>query len=267
MSQATENIEKGRGGGFAAHLDKLSILLFFAAWQLAPQLGGIVETFIAPPTLVLKTLYEMLLGEELAPSITISLFRAASGFFLAAAVAIPLGFLLGGGFRTFERLVNPVLRFLGQVNPFSLFPLFILFFGIGEISKVAMIFWVCIWPILFNTVNGVKQIDPLLIKSARSMGCGVTVLFFKVILPAGSPGIFHGLKMGCGTAFFMLIAAEMIGASAGLGWLVWNAQINFQMPQLFAATALISLLGLALNQTFALLETRLVGWKQKSAPE
>jgi NitT/TauT family transport system permease protein len=267
MSHETQTTAGGAGGRFSRHLDKLSILLFFAAWQLAPQLGGIVETFIAPPTVVLKTLYEMSMKGELYGSIGVSLFRAFSGFLLAAAVAIPLGFLLGGSFRTFERLVNPLLRFLGQVNPFSLFPLFILIFGIGEFSKVAMIFWVCIWPILFNTVNGVKQIDPLLVKSARSMGCGLAILFFRVVLPAASPGIFHGLKMGAGTAFFMLIAAEMIGASAGLGWLVWNAQINFQMPQLFAATVLISVLGVALNQSFALLEVKLVGWKQKPAAE
>jgi NitT/TauT family transport system permease protein len=251
----------------ARHLDKLSILLFFIVWQLLPKLGGIVETFIVPPTIVLKTLVEMFRGDELVHHIAVSLSRSVSGFGTAALVAIPLGFLLGGSFRTFERLVSPVLRFLGQVNPFSLFPLFILIFGIGELSKGAMIFWVCIWPILFNTVNGVKSIDPLLIKSARSMGTGVVTLFFKVILPAASPGIFHGLKMGCGTAFFMLIAAEMIGASAGLGWLIWNAQINFQMPQLFAATVLISILGLSLNLSFAALEGKLVGWKQKSATD
>ncbi|HEY6007875.1 MAG TPA: ABC transporter permease [Geobacteraceae bacterium] len=249
----------------ARHLDKLSILLFFAFWQLLPKLGGIVETFIAPPTVVARTLVQMFREDELIHHVAVSLFRSTSGFATAAAVAIPLGFLLGGSFRTFERLVNPVLRFLGQVNPFSLFPLFILIFGIGELSKGAMIFWVCLWPILFNTINGVKTIDPLLIRSARSMGTGVVTLFFKVILPAASPGIFHGLKMGCGTAFFMLIASEMIGASAGLGWLVWNAQINFQMPQLFAATVLISALGLSLNLSFAALESRLVGWKQKSA--
>ena len=248
----------------AQHLNKLSIVLFFVAWELAPKLGGIVETFIAPPSLVLKTLYDMFRNGEVLEHVGISLFRSASGFGAAASLAIPLGFLLGGSFRTFERLVHPVLRFLGQVNPFSLFPLFILIFGIGELSKGAMIFWVCLWPILFNTINGVKGIDPLLIKSARSMGTGVVTLFFKVILPASSPGIFHGLKMGSGTAFFMLIAAEMIGASRGLGWLVWNAQINFQMPNLFAATVLISMLGLTLNFTFATLEERLTGWRQKS---
>ncbi|MBJ6724320.1 ABC transporter permease [Geomesophilobacter sediminis] len=249
---------------FARHLDKLSILLFFVVWQLLPKLGGIVETFITPPTVVFATLVDLFREGDLLSHVGVSLYRSAAGFAGAAAVAIPLGFLLGGNFRTFQRLVGPVLRFLGQVNPFSLFPLFILLFGIGEFSKVAMIFWVCIWPILFNTINAVKGIDPLLVKSARSLGTGVVTLFFKVILPDASPGIFHGLKMGCSTAFFMLIAAEMIGASAGLGWMVWNAQINFQMPQLFAATVLISTLGLTLNFSLGLLESRLVGWKQKS---
>lgn len=253
-----------RSNSYFGHLDKLSILLFLVVWELVPRSGGLLQTFIAPPSLVIKTLANLLIEGELTGHVIVSLGRAASGFATAAAVAIPLGFLLGGGFRTFERPINPILRFLQQVNPFSLFPLFILLFGIGELSKGAMIFWVSLWPILFNTIEGVKEIDPLLVKAARSMGTGLTTLFFKVILPAASPGIFHGLKMGSGTAFFMLIASEMIGASRGLGWLIWNAQTNFQMPELFAATVLISLLGLSLNFAFGVLETKLVGWKPQS---
>jgi len=242
-------------------LDRSSILLFFAVWELAPRAGGLLETFLAPPSAVLKTLWVLLQNGELYGHVTVSLGRASAGFAVAALIAIPLGFLLGGNFKSFERVVNPVLRFLGQVNPFSLFPLFVMLFGISEISKVAMIFWVCIWPILFNTITGVKGIDPLLVRSARSMGIRTPTLFFKVILPAASPGIFTGLKMGSGTAFFMLIAAEMIGASRGLGWLVWNAQINFQIPQLFAATVVISVLGLILNSLLELLERHLLGWR------
>jgi NitT/TauT family transport system permease protein len=242
-------------------IDRSSILLFFIVWELAPKAGGLLETFIAPPSVVVITLWELLITGELCGHVAVSLGRATAGFGVASLVAIPLGFLLGGNFRRFERIVNPVLGFLGQVNPFSLFPLFILIFGISELSKGAMIFWVCIWPILLNTVTGVKGIDPLLVKSARSMGTSLPTLFFKVILPAASPGIFTGLKMGSGTAFFMLIAAEMIGASRGLGWLVWNAQINFQIPKLFAATVVISLLGLILNSLLVLLERHLLGWR------
>lgn len=242
-------------------IQRSSILLFFILWELTPHAGGLLGTFIAPPSVVLITLWELLGNGELSGHVVVSLGRAIAGFSVAALMAIPLGFLLGGSFRIFERIVSPVLGFLGQLNPFSLFPLFIMLFGIGELSKGAMIFWVCVWPILFNTITGVKGIDPLLVKSARSMGTRGATLFFRVILPAASPGIFTGLKMGSGTAFFMLIAAEMIGASRGLGWLVWNAQINFQIPRLFAATVVISVLGLTLNFLLEQLERQLFGWR------
>jgi len=259
MSQTVQQKSFRRASSW---LDWSSVLLFLLAWELAPRAGGLFETFIAPPSVVAETLWELMQDGELFEHSQASLLRAAIGFGFAALIAIPLGFLLGGSFKVFERLANPVIRLFGQFNPFSLFPVFILFFGIGEVSKCAMIFWVCIWPILFNTITGVKAIDPLLVKSARSMGTGIVTLFCKVILPAASPGIFTGLKMGAGTAFFILIAAEMIGASKGLGWLIWNAQINFQIPRLFAATVVISVLGLILNSIFVLLERYLIGWRE-----
>jgi NitT/TauT family transport system permease protein len=96
------------------------------------------------------------------------------------------------------------------------------------------------------------------------MGVKGAPLFFKVVLPAASVGIFHGLKMSCGTAFFILIAAEMIGASNGLGWMVYNAQTNYQIPKLFATTVVISLLGLTLNYLFTKLEHKIISWKVDS---
>jgi len=246
--------------------DSISIIAFVALWEIAPRVGWVPETFISPPSVVLSTLWDLMASGVLITHVKISMFRALFGFVFAALIGIPLGFFLGGWFHLFERIVTPVLRLLAEVNPFSLFPVFILLFGIGEISKVTMIFWVCLWPILLNTITGVKNVDELLIKSARSMGVGGKEMFFKVVLPAASPGIFHGLKTSCATAFFMLIAAEMIGASSGLGWLVFNAQNNYQIPKLFATTVTISALGLTLNYLFTKLEHKLVSWKE-STPE
>jgi NitT/TauT family transport system permease protein len=240
----------------------LSVVLFLALWEIVPRMFERLGVFVAPPSAVLRTLWELLNSGELARHLGISLFRALVGLVLASIAGIPLGFLLGGWFPTLERIVNPLLRLLGKVNPFSLFPVFMLLFGIGETSKVAMIFWVCVWPILFNTITGVVTVDPGYIKTARSMGANVPTLIFKVILPGASPMIFNGLKTGCGTAFFMLIAAEMVGASAGLGWLVWNAQITYQIPKLFAATVAISALGLILSGMFALVEKRTLAWRE-----
>lgn len=243
-------------------IDFLSIILFFILWEAAPRLGLVEQTFIAPPTVVLSTIWDLLKTGEIFTHIGFSLWRALLGFALAAVVAIPLGFFLGGWYKTFQRVVTPLLRLLGEVNPFALFPVFILLFGIGEVSKVAMIFWVCQWPILFHTITGVKGVDPLLIKSARSMGADRKTLLLKVVLPAAAPSVFTGLKIGSGTAFFMLIAAEMIGASSGLGWLVWNAQVNYQIPRLFAATVTISVLGLIINWIFIRVERRLLAWQE-----
>lgn len=250
---------------FAVGYNSLSIIIFVVLWEIAPRVGWVPQTFIAPPTQILSTLWELLTSGILLKHIGVSLGRAILGFSCATLIAIPLGFLLGGRFRLFERIVTPLVRLLGEVNPFSLFPIFILLFGIGEVSKISMIFWVCLWPILLNTITGIKNVDELLIKSARSMGVAGNELFFKVILPAASPNIFHGLKMSSGVAFFMLIAAEMIGASSGLGWLVWNAQNNYQIPKLFAATITISALGLVMNYLFVLLERKFVNWKESPA--
>ncbi|MCW2277698.1 ABC transporter permease [Heliophilum fasciatum] len=247
--------------GFA---NSAAIIVFLLLWEIAPRVGWVEQTFIAPPSVALATIGKWLVKGTLIKHVGVSLSRALLGFILAMMVGIPLGFLLGGWYRTFERIVTPVLRLMGEVNPFALFPVFILLFGIGEVSKISMIFWVCLWPILFNTVTGVKNVDPLLIKSAHSMGVRQNALFFKVILPSAAPNIFHGVKMSSGLAFFMLIAAEMIGASSGLGWLVWNAQNNYQIPDLFGATMVISVLGLSINQLFAWAERRLLAWKQST---
>ena len=243
-------------------LDPLPILLFLAIWELAPRLGGLLRIFISPPSEVVSVLAKMIWNHELFPHLGISLTRAFSGLIAAFLVGVPLGFLLGGPFRSFQRVVRPVLSFLGNVNPFALFPLFVVLFGIGEVSKGVMVFWVCIWPVLFHVTAGVEGIDPLLIKVSRTLGCRPLRLFRQVIVPAASPSIFHGVKMAAGSALFMLVAAEMIGASRGLGWLVWNAQLNFFIPKLFAATVTISVLGLALNALLGWVERRFFHWQQ-----
>ena len=113
------DVTKTHGPFWTKHLDKCSILLFLVLWELLPRLGGLLHTFVAPPSLVLKTLVVLFATGGLTKHIALSLFRATMGFVAAAAAGIPLGFFLGGGFRTLERLVNPLLLFLGQVNPFG----------------------------------------------------------------------------------------------------------------------------------------------------
>jgi NitT/TauT family transport system permease protein len=206
----------------------------------------------------------MIPAGKLQVHIFLSLKRAIMGFCFAALIAMPLGFLLGGWFKRFEEYLQPLLSVLSKINPFSMFPIFILLFGIGELTKVIIILWVCIWPMLFGTINGVRNIDPILVKAALAMGTSKIELFWKVVLPGAAPNIFAGLKQGSGTSFFMLIAAEMIGSTAGLGFLVLNSQINFQIPRLYVAVIIIAILGLGLNYLIEYIEKKVLHWKEES---
>ncbi|MDR2386753.1 MAG: ABC transporter permease [Deltaproteobacteria bacterium] len=239
-----------------------SIVLFILLWQLGCSSGFLPMTFVASPLSIVETLWQYLKDGSLYKHASVSVLRAFYGFILAALVAVPLGFMLGGWFKNFERVFNPLLVFLGQFNPFALFSVFLLLFGIGEFSKVAMIFWVAIWPILLNATLGVKSVEPNLIKLARSMGMGKIGLLLKIVIPSSSAFLFSGLRMAAGTAFFMLIPAEMMGASRGLGWLIINAQINYQIPKLYAGTTIIVLFGLLIDKLFRIFEKGLVNWKE-----
>ncbi|MGA2141768.1 MAG: ABC transporter permease [Brevinematales bacterium] len=251
-------------GKFFYNIFKNSIvlILFFALWEIAPRIGLLDHQFVPTLSETVSTIVKLAINGELFVHIGFSLGRALAGFVLASFIALTLGFLLGGWFKTFEELLTPFLQVMAQINPFSVFPLFILLFGIGEVAKIAIILWVCIWPIMFNTINGVKNIDPLTIKAARTMGTNKFVLFWKVVLPGAAPSIFTGIKLGAGNSFFMLIAAEMLGASAGLGWLVLNSERNYQIPNLYAAMIVIAVLGITITNLINLAEKKIIVWKE-----
>jgi NitT/TauT family transport system permease protein len=139
----------------------------------------------------------------------------------------------------------------------------LLFFGIGEMSKIAIITYACQWPILINTISGVHAIDPVWIKSAKSMGIKPLSLFVKVVLPATVPSIATGARLGGSMACVLLVAAEMVGASSGLGFLVLDAQYKFQLSKMYAAIVGIVLIGLSVNFMLVSLERRLTVWREK----
>lgn len=245
-------------------LDWYGLVVLLALWEAAPRLGWIDVQFFPPPSLILAEGALMAGRGELLVQITASLQRLVQGLAAALLVGIPAGFVLGGWFPRLTHFLRPLLRLLGQINAFSLFPLFVLFFGIGELAKFAIIFWSCIWPVLFTTISGVQNVDPLFVKVARSMGCGRLSLFARVLLPGALPSIFTGVRLGATVAFLMLIAAEMIGANAGLGWLVHNSSTNYVIPRLYLAATLIALLGLAMNAVIHLIEARVVTWSRSA---
>jgi NitT/TauT family transport system permease protein len=237
------------------------LAIFFLAWELAPRLGLVEPAFLPPPSRVLATGWKLLLNGQLPQHFAASLGRSVSGFALAILVAIPLGLAIGHN-RLFAQVVNPLLEMFRNTAALALLPVFILFLGIGETSKIAIVFYGCFWPILLNTITAVVTVDPLLIKSARTMGLTPVRLFYKVILPASTPTIFVGVRLAGAVSVLILIAAEMIGAKSGLGYLILASQYNFQTPEMFLGIVSITLVGLLINFLLVTLERRLTAWKR-----
>ncbi len=241
----------------------LALVIFLFIWELLPAFGIINRTFLSPPSEVLTALIRLLISGELWMHTSISLKRALTGFGLAVITMIPLGFLMGW-YRGFEDISDGLVQALRQVSSLSLFPVFLLFFGIGEISKIAVIFWGTQWPILLNTINGVKSVDPILIKSARSMGSNDYSIFKKVVLPSSMPSIITGLRLGATHAILVLVAAEMIGATSGLGYSIRNWEYNFMIPEMYAAIITLAVLGLITNYLLIWIEKRIIKWKEET---
>lgn len=239
----------------------LIIVMFFALWELLPTWKIVNPNFLTPASEVINTLWGLVASGELYKHFLVSLKRISFGLGLAVVVACPLGITMGW-FRGVELSIDAPLQAGRQVSALALFPVFILFFGIGELSKVVIIFWASVWPVLLNTITGVKNIDPLLIKSARSMDASEITLFRKVVLPAAAPSMFTGVRLGASYAFMVLVAAEMIGANAGLGFLVLNSQEIFKIPEMYAAITALGLFGLTINNLLLSFEKRVSRWKE-----
>ncbi|OPY70428.1 MAG: putative aliphatic sulfonates transport permease protein SsuC [Syntrophorhabdaceae bacterium PtaU1.Bin034] len=239
-----------------------SIFIFLVLWEALPRTGIIDPAFLPPASRVVAAWLDLVGSGELFEHFFVSLQRAATGFVLALLIVIPLGIAIGW-YKGFAKFIDPLIQTFRQTSALALFPVFILFLGIGELSKTAMVFWATQWPILLGTIGGVKYVDPLLIKFARSMGVKDVRLFSQVILPAAMPSILTGIRLGASYSILILVAAEMIGAKAGLGFMIINSQYNFEIPKMYAAILTIALFGLSVNYFLVWLERVIMAWKEE----
>jgi NitT/TauT family transport system permease protein len=238
----------------------IALTILFGLWEVLPRLGLISRTFVPPFSRVCVAWWQLLMNGTLLSDISASLSRSLIGFGLAVAICIPLGLLLGW-YPRFNQLVNPVIELFRNTAALALLPVFVLTLGIGQVSKISVILFACAWPILLNTISGVRSVDPLLVKSARSMGLSSVKLFQKVFLPAALPTIFTGIRLAGAVSILVLLAAELQGATSGLGYLINTSQTNFQIPQMYAGILTISIIGLVFNQVLVQVEGRFSRWR------
>lgn len=228
-------------------------LFILVVWQAVVSLTHPQVALLPPPLLAGKTLVAEILSGRLFVNAGASLGRVIAAWLLSAVVAIPLGMAMGRS-RRFERLVDPLVELFRPISPLAWIPLAIMWFGIGETGKVFVIFIATFFPILLNTVSGVKGVDPVLIRAGQALGCNdARSLFIKVILPAAMPTIIVGLRISFGTGWAAIIAAELVAAQSGLGYMIADGMEILRSDMVLVGMVVIGVLGVLFDTVFRML--------------
>ena len=248
----------------AVALKLTAMLGFLALWSLASALVVVVKLFnpifLPGPWMIADSLLTLAVKGQLWGHLGATLQRVAIGFTTGAVLAIGIG-LPAGHFRLIRNLVEPVVEMLRPIPPLAMLPLFLVWVGIGESSKVGFITYATFFPMFLTTVHAVRQLDPLLVRAAQSLGARPSQLFFRVILPAALPEMLTGIRLGVALAFFVIVISEFIGAEQGLGFLINDGRSFFLVPQMLGAAMLLGLLGYSGNAVVRLIERRFLRWQ------
>jgi ABC-type nitrate/sulfonate/bicarbonate transport system permease component len=273
VSTATDLVQWGlRGPSLprrrALALRLVVVLVFLSLWSLSSGLvvllGLFNPIFLAGPWLVLGKVIQLALSGQLWGHVIATLGRVAVGFTTGALLALALG-LPAGQWRPVRNLLEPVVEILRPIPPLAMLPLFIVWAGIGETSKVAFITYATFFPMFLTTVHAVRQVDPLLLRAAASLGARRAQVFFRVVLPAALPEILTGIRLGVALSFFVIVISEFIGAEQGLGYLINDGRNFFLVPQMLGAAIVLGLLGYAGNALVVRLERHWLRWERPSA--
>jgi ABC-type nitrate/sulfonate/bicarbonate transport system permease component len=247
-------------------LRSVSIVGFFVLWYAASLINLHVwrmfnPTLLPTPYDVLVAAVELTKSGELPRDIAASLYRVVLGFLVAAVLGVGLGTLIGRS-RTIEKLIEPALELMRPIPPLAFLPVFVLWFGIGESSKVAFITYSAFFPIYTTTNEGIKFVDILLIRAAQTLGATEREIFRLVVLPAALPFIITGMRVGFAQCLFVIVAAEFIAADSGLGYLINDSRSFFLMSNMLVGAATIGLIGFVFNSLLRRLEARLLRWRE-----
>ncbi|WP_405930391.1 ABC transporter permease [Streptomyces sp. NBC_00827] len=231
--------------------------LLVTVWWLASD--GSTDVFWPPLRTILKTFPDVWTGERLRADVLPSVLRLLAGYTSAAVVGVAVGTVIGS-YRRVRAFCEPVLEFLRAVPPPVLIPVIMLFAGIGHTMKIIVIAIGCVWPILLNTVEGVRAVDSVMSETARSYGITGVARLRYVVLRAASPQIFAGLRQALSIGIILMVISEMFGASDGLGFSIVQFQRGFAIPDMWTGILVLGLLGFLLSVVFQLVERRVLGW-------
>jgi ABC-type nitrate/sulfonate/bicarbonate transport system permease component len=242
----------------AAILGALGVWAAFTA--VNARLALINPVLLPTPLEVGQVALDLAASGDLASHFLTSLGRVVQGFGLAAVAALGLGVLVGLCVPL-RFMIEPVIEFVRPIPPLAFLPMFLVWFGLGEASKVAFIGYTTFFPMFIAIAASVLRIDVVLLRAAASLGASRADLVRRVMLPAALPGIVVALRVGVGLALFVIVGAEFMGADAGLGHLIMEGRTFFNPAQIVMGALLLGLLGSLINTLLLAAERRLLGWR------
>lgn len=238
----------------------ISFLLALLVWQLISmsEAGGVI---FASPIEVVQALIRQVQKGKIWIHIGKSLLRVLGGFSFGLIAAIPIAFLMGW-YKVFRNIIEPWIQFIRTIPPIAYIPLVIVGAGIGESSKIIVIFIASFLVMVVSIYQGVRNVDVTLIKAAKVLGATDGVIFLKVVVPASLPFILVGIRLGLAASLTTLIASELTGAQAGLGTMIQEASLYFQMDIVLLGIVIIGVIGITLEKFVKFLERRLTAWQE-----
>ena len=239
----------------------IGLSAFLVLWWWIVDSEYVSALYLSKPQDVATAFVDGLTDGTLRSEIWPSVERALTGFAIALVAGITLGIVVGS-FPIFQKLAEPLLLFFRNLSLLALLPVFVVFLGIGEESKVAIVVWACFWPIFINAVGAVGGVERILLNAARTLGAGRVYIFSRVVLPAAIPAIFPGIRLAAANAFTALVAAELVGGAQGLGIYINNAALRYQTPQMYAGILTLGLIGILVNGVLTGAEWRLTAWQR-----
>lgn len=232
-------------------------IVLLVLWELAAKAGNIKPSLFPPPSVLWNNFLKLLLSGKLIKSLLISFRRVLTGFLIGMCAGIVIGFLMGL-FAPINSALSILVSVFRSIPVIAIIPIFIIVFGIGERCNVAVIIVGAFWSVLLNTISGIKSVDRKLLEVAYVYRVGNYKTVFRIILPAALPYIITGIRLALGAAWMSVVAAEMIGASSGIGYMIMYARELAQPANMYVCVIIIGLIGLALDRILLYIQTRVI---------
>jgi ABC-type nitrate/sulfonate/bicarbonate transport system permease component len=235
------------------------IIAIFLIWEITSRVGFVNPAFFPPFSQVIATLGQMIQTGETWQNVWFTMYRCFIGYLIACAVGIPVGILMGRSRKSYH-LLEPLTEMLRPIPSAAVIPVAILFLGIDNGMKIFVVVYACLWPVLINSLDGVRGIDPVLIETGKTFDLSKRQFLFKIIIPAASPQFVTGMRISLAIALILSISVEMIAGNNGIGFYILDTERSFLYREMYASIVMIGIIGFSINALFVTLSDKIMRW-------